>query len=260
MTQAAKACPFCNPPPQRIVIEGVVAMTLWDSYPLNPGHVLIVPRRHVASWFEATAAEREEMLRLADDARRKVIEKHSPDGFNLGINDGPAAGQTVPLFRLQLLRGDQRIPILYEEAKRAGTTSSVIWVGRGDTRIMSPEIGLSIRFPWRGTAKRIVSDPDISQASGCRRGTEISRSDIARTRGQSVPDLRVVDRLFTCGRLAKRNNANDPRRLRVHDGDDEACKCAQRHEALLGVVESIQDGGGQCGVAEVLGPVVDDAI
>ena len=109
MTQAAKACPFCNPPPQRIVIEGVAAMALWDSYPLNPGHVLIVPRRHVASWFEATAAERDEMLRLADDARRIVTEKHRPNAFNLGINDGAEAGQTVPHLHLHLIpryRGD----------------------------------------------------------------------------------------------------------------------------------------------------------
>ena len=104
-----KPCPFCNPLPQRIVIEGVAAMALWDSYPLNPGHVLIVPRRHVASWFEATAGERDEMLRLADDARRIVIERHAPDGFNLGINDGTAAGQTVPHVHLHLIpryRGD----------------------------------------------------------------------------------------------------------------------------------------------------------
>jgi len=88
-------------------------MALWDSYPLNPGHVLIVPRRHVASWFEATAAEREEMLRLADDARRIVVEKHGPDAFNLGINDGSAAGQTVPHVHLHLIpryAGDVRDP------------------------------------------------------------------------------------------------------------------------------------------------------
>lgn len=107
--QSANPCPFCNPSPKRIVTEGVAAMALWDSYPLNPGHVLIVPRRHVSSWFEATAVEREEILRLADVARRIVIERHSPDGFNLGINDGAAAGQTVPHLHLHLIpryRGD----------------------------------------------------------------------------------------------------------------------------------------------------------
>jgi diadenosine tetraphosphate (Ap4A) HIT family hydrolase len=88
-------------------------MALWDSYPLNPGHVLLVPRRHVVSWFEATTVERDELLRLADDARRIVIERHSPDGFNLGINDGAAAGQTVAHLHLHLIpryRGDTPDP------------------------------------------------------------------------------------------------------------------------------------------------------
>lgn len=57
--------------------------------------------------------ERDELLRLADDARRVVIEKHSPDGFNLGINDGAAAGQTVAHLHLHLIpryRGDTPDP------------------------------------------------------------------------------------------------------------------------------------------------------
>ena len=84
-------------------------MVLLDSNPLNPGHVLIVPRRHVASWFESTTPEREEILRLADDARRILTGRHSPDGFNLGINDGAMAGQSVPHLHLHLIpryRGD----------------------------------------------------------------------------------------------------------------------------------------------------------
>jgi diadenosine tetraphosphate (Ap4A) HIT family hydrolase len=56
MTPTAKPCPFCNPSPQRVAHEGVAAMALWDSYPLSPGHMLIVPRRHVASLFDTTAA------------------------------------------------------------------------------------------------------------------------------------------------------------------------------------------------------------
>ena len=113
MKQPAKGCPFCAPPPEQRLIEGSLAMVLRDSNPLNPGHVLIVPRRHVASWFESTDAEREEIMRLGDDARRILTERHSPDGFNLGINDGAAAGQTVPHLHLHLIpryRGDVADP------------------------------------------------------------------------------------------------------------------------------------------------------
>jgi diadenosine tetraphosphate (Ap4A) HIT family hydrolase len=109
VAETAKPCPFCSPSPQRVVVAGVSAMALWDSFPLNPGHVLVVPRRHVASWFDVRPAEREEMLRVADDARRIVVERHCPDGFNLGVNDGVAAGQTVPHVHLHLIpryRGD----------------------------------------------------------------------------------------------------------------------------------------------------------
>jgi len=113
VNQPAKRCPFCSPLDREIVIEGTLAMALWDSYPVNPGHALIVPRRHVASWFDATAAEREEIMQLADGARRIVTEKHSPDGFNLGLNDGSAAGQSVPHVHLHLIpryRGDVTDP------------------------------------------------------------------------------------------------------------------------------------------------------
>ena len=103
MTHSAKPCPFCHPAMERMAIEGIVAMAMWDRHPVSPGHAVIVPRRHVGSWFDATAAERDEMLRLADDIRRIVIEKHHPDAFNLGINDGPAAGQSVPHLHLHLI-------------------------------------------------------------------------------------------------------------------------------------------------------------
>jgi diadenosine tetraphosphate (Ap4A) HIT family hydrolase len=113
MTQPTATCPFCSPPHTRILFETALALGLWDAYPLNPGHVLVIPRRHVGSWFDATSAERDEMLQIADDARRLVAERHAPDGFNLGINDGPAAGQTVAHLHLHLIpryRGDVADP------------------------------------------------------------------------------------------------------------------------------------------------------
>jgi len=103
MTQPTGSCPFCDPPRERILFEGVRALSLWDAYPLNPGHVLVILRRHVGSWFDATIAERDEMLQIVDDARRLVAKQHAPDGFNLGINDGPAAGQTVAHLHLHLI-------------------------------------------------------------------------------------------------------------------------------------------------------------
>jgi len=68
---------------------------LWDSYPVSPGHALLVTRRHVATWFDATPEERLELMAAIDIVRAAIISCHKPDGFNVGVNIGRAAGQTV---------------------------------------------------------------------------------------------------------------------------------------------------------------------
>ena len=100
---ARKPCPFCNAAPSRVLHATPLALALTDSYPVNPGHALIVPRRHVASWFDVDADERREMLALLDEARAAIGRTHHPGGFNIGINDGAAAGQTVPHVHIHLI-------------------------------------------------------------------------------------------------------------------------------------------------------------
>ncbi|MGO9171163.1 MAG: HIT family protein [Rhodomicrobium sp.] len=102
-----KDCPFCS------LGEGVfqngTAVAICDASPVTPGHMLLIPRRHVAGWFETTAGERCDLLALADEARAWLIREYSPDGFNLGVNVGEAAGQTVFHVHLHLIpryRGD----------------------------------------------------------------------------------------------------------------------------------------------------------
>jgi diadenosine tetraphosphate (Ap4A) HIT family hydrolase len=84
-----------------------------DAYPVSPGHSLVVPKRHVESFFEATPAEREAMLSLLDLAREYVCRNHAPSGYNIGINEGSAAGQTVQHLHVHLIPrfpGDSRDP------------------------------------------------------------------------------------------------------------------------------------------------------
>jgi len=88
-------CPFCNPPVDRVWLANDHAMALWDNFPCTAGHTLIVPRRHLASLFDATEEERRAMWDLVEKARNRLKETHSPSAFNIGLNDGPAAGQTV---------------------------------------------------------------------------------------------------------------------------------------------------------------------
>jgi diadenosine tetraphosphate (Ap4A) HIT family hydrolase len=78
-------------------------LALWDAFPVSPGHALIVPARHVASWFDATAAERAEMVELIASARASVLRDRSPDGWNVGMNLGAAAGQTVMHLHVHLI-------------------------------------------------------------------------------------------------------------------------------------------------------------
>src|SRR5262245_7200510 len=63
------ACPFCSPPLDRLFHQGRLVLGLWDQFPVSPGHALIIPRRHVASWFDATEEERVELMAAAADAR-----------------------------------------------------------------------------------------------------------------------------------------------------------------------------------------------
>jgi len=99
-------CPFCTPAAERIFHAGQWVLGLWDRFPVSPGHALLITRRHVASFFEATAAERTELLAAIDIARDAVLARHhdpAPEGFNIGINVGQVAGQTVPHLHVHLI-------------------------------------------------------------------------------------------------------------------------------------------------------------
>lgn len=65
------------------------------GFPVSPGHALIVPRRHEADFFSLTGAERSAMVDLVPAVRRRLDPEFSPDAYNIGINAGKAAGQTV---------------------------------------------------------------------------------------------------------------------------------------------------------------------
>ena len=96
-------CPFCAPDASRIVGETPLAFALRDAFPVSPGHTLIVPRRHIASFFDATDDERTALLDLLARMKAILAQEHSPAGYNIGINDGLAAGQTIPHLHIHLI-------------------------------------------------------------------------------------------------------------------------------------------------------------
>lgn len=103
MNSTSQPCPFCTLPVSRIVEENELAVLILDGFPVSTGHSLVIPKRHVGSFFEITYIERAALFKLLDRAQELVSEQHQPDGFNIGINDGAAAGQTVPHLHIHLI-------------------------------------------------------------------------------------------------------------------------------------------------------------
>jgi diadenosine tetraphosphate (Ap4A) HIT family hydrolase len=100
-------------PRQRILGENDHAFWIRDGYPVSPGHSLVIPKRHTGSFFDTSDVERQALLALLDAARAAAKAEFEVENFNIGINDGPAAGQTVPHLHIHLIpryRGDQADP------------------------------------------------------------------------------------------------------------------------------------------------------
>ena len=97
------ACPFCTLAPQRVLISSPFGIVFRDAFPVSPGHTLVIPRRHVRSFFDLNRDEIESLLALLDGAKKATDVELTPDGYNIGINDGPAAGQTVSHLHIHLI-------------------------------------------------------------------------------------------------------------------------------------------------------------
>ena len=97
-------CPFCRVEQEREIIASTsLSLAFFDGFPVSPGHALIIPRRHVASFFDLTEEERQDLLSLLDRVKGIVEEKYHPDGYNIGVNVGAAAGQSVSHVHMHLI-------------------------------------------------------------------------------------------------------------------------------------------------------------
>jgi diadenosine tetraphosphate (Ap4A) HIT family hydrolase len=96
-------CPFCQIDPERVLFQNDHATVIRDRFPVSEGHTLVIPRRHVSSWFETQAIEKAAILQAMDEARDRLEQEFTPAGYNIGINDGEAAGQTVMHLHVHLI-------------------------------------------------------------------------------------------------------------------------------------------------------------
>jgi diadenosine tetraphosphate (Ap4A) HIT family hydrolase len=87
-------CPFCNPD-REIIAENDHSIAIFDSHPVSPGHALVIPRHHVSTIFDLADDEYASCFNLVRKIREILEEKHSTDAFNVGVNCGETAGQTV---------------------------------------------------------------------------------------------------------------------------------------------------------------------
>jgi diadenosine tetraphosphate (Ap4A) HIT family hydrolase len=91
------------------VLYNELAYVRPDNFAVSPGHVLVIPFRHVTNFFDLTTAERIAVMDLLTEARTVVEQRHRPDGYNIGVNVGEAGGQTIPHVHVHLIpryRGD----------------------------------------------------------------------------------------------------------------------------------------------------------
>jgi ATP adenylyltransferase len=107
-------CVFCNLDKEReLLSETATAFAFLDSFPVNPGHTLISPKRHVADYFELSIHEQRALWLLVNRCKMLIQKRHNPDGFNIGINVGEMAGQSIFHVHIHLIpryKGDVENP------------------------------------------------------------------------------------------------------------------------------------------------------
>lgn len=110
----AEGCRFCRVIAVRTVGSNALCYAIRDGNPVTPLHTLIIPQRHVESFFDLRAAERNALFALLDEIKSDIQQKDGAiEGFNVGVNDGEAAGQSVPHVHVHLIprrRGDVENP------------------------------------------------------------------------------------------------------------------------------------------------------
>ncbi len=108
-------CPFCNLSDSvELISETATAVSFLDIYPVNPGHTLVIPKRHVADYFELSVHEQRALWLLVNRCKSILQKRYNPDGFNVGINVGDSAGQSVYHVHIHIIpryKGDVDNPL-----------------------------------------------------------------------------------------------------------------------------------------------------
>ena len=91
----SEECIFCREPETELLCENELARAFFGKFPVNEGHVLITPKRHAVTFFDATKEELAAINELIFKVKRILDERYNPDGYNIGVNVNHAGGQTI---------------------------------------------------------------------------------------------------------------------------------------------------------------------
>ncbi len=101
--ESQKQCIFCNLASERIIAENELCFAIRDGFPVSEGHTLIIPKRHVADYFDLTSDEIAAMQAMMKESKCQLDNTLHPDGYNVGVNVNAAAGQTVFHVHMHLI-------------------------------------------------------------------------------------------------------------------------------------------------------------
>lgn len=107
------SCPFCNHNDLVIQLENNLAIAFYDKYPVQKGHLLIVPKQHIKTYFDASTDQIMAIHDLLHKGKALLDEQYEPDGYNIGVNVGEYGGQTVNHLHFHLIpryKGDIEDP------------------------------------------------------------------------------------------------------------------------------------------------------
>lgn len=96
-------CPFCNINSKRIIFSNERAVAIFDEFPVNSGHMLIIPKKHQPDFFLIDDEEQKSILDLLHKCRNHIDAEFHPDGYNIGVNVNRAAGQTIFHLHVHLI-------------------------------------------------------------------------------------------------------------------------------------------------------------
>jgi diadenosine tetraphosphate (Ap4A) HIT family hydrolase len=147
---------FLTIDPSEWVDSNDLAFAIRDKFPVSPGHTLVIPKRVIATWWEATREEQQAIFDLVDRVKEMLDHELSPDGYNVGFNAGAAAGQTVDHLHIHVIpryAGDMADP-------------------RGGVRHVIPSKGNYLALP---TNANLTADSSLITPMGGRLRLELVR-------------------------------------------------------------------------------------